>query len=251
MGNSQKTHSHQFSMGDEEEVGPKYFYEGDKKDGDATLQHGKGKAIYKNSDEYEGEYQEGKRHGFGVYKWAKYEASEEEPDVMKVALDDEGKTVFQSTYTGQYVANLKEGEGVFEYPDGSKYQGNWRHDKRHGDGVYWFPNGDIYSGEWRFGSKHGRGTFIHAESNARLVGTFVDGKFVKGKWVMADSTYTGGYKDNKPFGPGQFVFKNGNRQDGEYVQKEPVEGEEEEGGPMDPQWQGGVVSSTAPETFVV
>merc|ERR1712185_388796 len=81
-------------------------------------------------------------------------------------------------------ANLKDGEGVFEYPDGSKYQGNWRHDKRHGDGVYWYPNGDIYSGEWRFGTKHGRGTFIHAESNARLVGTYADGKFVKGKWPM-------------------------------------------------------------------
>merc|ERR1712054_99017 len=221
MGNSQKTHSHRFSMGDEEEVGPKYFYEGDKKDGDATLQHGKGKAIYKNSDEYEGEYQEGKRHGFGVYKWAKYEANEEEPDVMKVALDEEGKTVFQSTYTGQYVANLKEGEGVFEYPDGAKYQG-----------------------EWRFGTKHGRGTFIHAESNARLVGTFADGKFVKGKWVMADSTYTGGYKDNKPFGPGEFVFKNGNVQDGEYLQKEPAEGEEDpEAPPLEPAWVGGSVTS--------
>ena len=101
---------------------------------------------------------------------------DEETGESKAAVDDEGKPVFQSTYTGQYAANLKDGEGVFEYPDGGKYQGNWRHDKRHGDGVYWYPNGDIYSGEWRFGTKHGRGTFIHAESNARLVGTFVDGK---------------------------------------------------------------------------
>ena len=138
------------------------------------------------------------------------------------ATDEDGKPVFQSTYTGQYVANLKDGEGIFEYPDGGKYQGNWRHDKRHGDGVYWYPNGDIYSGEWRFGTKHGRGTFIHGETNAKLIGTYVDGQvkqppanpnsapdpdagplslqYVKGKWVMADSTYTGGYKDNKPFG---------------------------------------------------
>ena len=142
------------------------------------------------------------------------------------ATDEDGKPVYQSTYTGQYAANLKEGEGVFEYPDGSKYQGNWRHDKRHGDGVYWYANGDIYSGEWRFGTKHGRGTFIHGESNAKLIGTYVDGQvrtlivkvsrallqqnsdpppspslqYVKGKWVMADATYTGGYKENKPFG---------------------------------------------------
>merc|ERR1711977_633224 len=231
---------------DEENTGLKYMYEGDKKDGDATLQHGKGKAEYPNGDEYEGEYQEGKRHGHGVYKWVKMEVDEESGE-SKQAVDDEGKKVFQSTYTGQYAANLKDGEGVFEYPDGSKYQGNWRHDKRHGDGVYWYPNGDIYSGEWRFGTKHGRGTFIHSESNARLIGTYVDGKFVKGKWVMADSTYTGGFKDNAPFGPGQFLFNSGNRMDGEYVAKAPVEGEEEEAGPADPQWVGGAVATVADE----
>merc|ERR1711907_370576 len=159
---------------DDEDTGPKYQYEGDFQDGDPTLQHGRGHATYPNGDEYEGEYKDGMRHGQGTYKWAKMETDEE--GVSKQALDDEGKKVFQSEYTGQYDSNLKDGEGTFNYPDGSKYQGNWRHDKRHGDGVYWFPNGDIYSGEWRFGSKHGRGTFIHAESNARLVGTFVDGK---------------------------------------------------------------------------
>merc|ERR1711988_1125477 len=237
---------------DDEDTGPKYQYEGDFQDGDPTLQHGRGHATYPNGDEYEGEYKDGMRHGQGTYKWAKMETDQE--GVSKQALDDEGKKVFQSEYTGQYDSNLKDGEGTFNYPDGSKYQGNWRHDKRHGDGVYWYPNGDIYSGEWRFGTKHGRGTFIHAESNARLVGTYEDGKFVKGKWVMADAIYTGGYKDNKPFGPGQFTFKSGNRQDGEYAAKTYAEGEEppEDGaGPVDPQWVGGSVSSAATETYVV
>jgi len=68
---------------------------------------------------------------------------------------------------------------------------------------------------------------------------------------MADATYTGGYKDNKPFGPGQFVFKNGNRQDGEYIQKAPVEGDEEPQEPLDPQWTGGTVASMTTETYVV
>merc|ERR1711998_647033 len=179
--------------------------------------------------------------------------TDEESGELKLDVDEEGNTVFSSTYTGQYVANLKEGEGVFEYPDGSKYQGNWSFDKRHGDGVYWYPNGDIYSGEWRFGTKHGRGTFIHKESNARLVGTYADCKFVKGKWVMADATYTGGYQDNKPIGPGQFTFTSGNRQDGEYVQKVPAEGEEpEEGaGPLDPQWKAGNTTAVVQEKYVV
>ena len=47
-----------------------YVYTGDTKEGDATLQHGRGKAVYKNNDVYEGEYREGKRHGHGKYQWA-------------------------------------------------------------------------------------------------------------------------------------------------------------------------------------
>merc|ERR1711998_606293 len=96
------------TMGDEEEdTGPKYIYEGDKKDGDATLQHGKGKAVYKNADEYEGEYQEGKRHGKGIYRFASH-VTDEESGELKTELDEEGKTVFKSSYDGQYVANLKD-----------------------------------------------------------------------------------------------------------------------------------------------
>merc|ERR1711898_34502 len=84
-------------MADEEgDTGPKYQYEGDKKDGDATLQHGKGKAVYPNGDEYEGEYQEGKRHGQGVYKWVKMVVDEE--CNWSIAMEEENK-VFQSTYT--------------------------------------------------------------------------------------------------------------------------------------------------------
>jgi len=53
-------------------------------------------------------------------------------------------------------------------------------------------------------------------------------------------------------GPGQFVFKNGNRQDGEYIQKAPVEGEEEENaGAIEPQWIGGTVVSISPENYIV
>merc|ERR1711912_216166 len=175
---------------------------------------------------------------------------DEEEGVEKPAQDDEGNKVFQSSYEGEYKENMKDGEGRMEYPDGGIYEGSWKFDKRHGDGAYWYPNGDIYSGEWKFGTKHGRGTFINADSNARLIGTYADGKFVKGKWAMADSTYTGGFKDNKPFGPGEFVFNNGNRQGGNYVQKAPAEGDEE-APPLEPQWIGGPVESVSAETYVV
>lgn len=206
-------------------------------------------AIYANGDEFEGTYVQGKRDGPGVYQWIKMVMDEEE-GVEKPAQDDEGNKVFQSKYEGTYKDNMKDGEGRMEFPDGGVYEGSWKFDKRHGDGAYWYPNGDIYSGEWRFGCKHGRGTFINKDTGAKLVGTFADGKFVKGKWVMVDSTYTGAFKDNKPNGPGSFLFKHsGNRQEGEYLLKVPGDGEEvdPEAPPIQPQWVGGATHAIRAE----
>eukprot|EP00658_Telonema_sp_P-2_P060776 TRINITY_DN495_c0_g2_i1.p1 TRINITY_DN495_c0_g2~~TRINITY_DN495_c0_g2_i1.p1 ORF type:complete len:257 (+),score=78.99 TRINITY_DN495_c0_g2_i1:78-773(+) len=194
------------TMADEEEnTGPKYEYDGEKHPEDPTQQHGKGKAVYPNGDEYVGEYEIGKRSGAGVYKWVKMEVDEETGE-PKIAMDEDGNKVFESEYTGGYKENMKDGQGKMVFPDGSTYEGSWKYDKRHGDGVYWYSNGDIFSGEWRFGLKHGRGTLISKETGAKLVGTFTEGQFVKGKWVMDDATYTGAYKDNKPHGPGPVSY---------------------------------------------
>merc|ERR1712188_192459 len=98
------------NMADEEDTGPKYNYEGDLQEGDPTLQDGRGHATYANCDEYEGEYKDGMRHGHGTYKWAKTEPEEDNPDVPKEVLDEDGKKMFISEYTGQYVKNLKDGK---------------------------------------------------------------------------------------------------------------------------------------------
>lgn len=84
-------------------------------------------------------------------------------------------------YIGEYYMNLKHGQGVFYYPDGSKYDGerllyvfffkyvwrfkvnacitlsvcvsyfglgSWVEDQRQGHGIYTYPNEDTYDGEW-------------------------------------------------------------------------------------------------------
>merc|ERR1712166_1665735 len=91
---------------DEENSGPKYEYIGEKHPEDPTQQHGKGKAIYANGDEFEGTYVQGKRDGPGVYQWIKMVMDEEE-GVEKPAQDDEGNKVFQSKYEGTYKDNMK------------------------------------------------------------------------------------------------------------------------------------------------
>lgn len=56
---------------DEEEERPNVnlgVYEGERNQKEER--HGKGKATLPNGDIYEGEYENGKRHGYGIYKYA-------------------------------------------------------------------------------------------------------------------------------------------------------------------------------------
>ena len=52
-------------------------------------------------------------HGYGIYTWS------------------DGRI-----YTGEFVDDLKEGEGTLEWPDGRKYVGSWIKNKQHGQGIY-------------------------------------------------------------------------------------------------------------------
>ena len=39
------------------------------------------------------------------------------------------------SHEGEFVDDLREGYGVYKWPDGSKYEGDWKSDKQHGKGV--------------------------------------------------------------------------------------------------------------------
>lgn len=55
--------------------------------------------------------------------------------------------------------NKKHGQGLFIYPDGSKYEGSWVDDLRDGYGIYYYVNGDRFEGEWKQHLRHGQGTY--------------------------------------------------------------------------------------------
>lgn len=207
---------------------------------------GRAKVTYVNNDVYEGGYNEGKqRHGNGTYTWHSLT-----PEPEELEEDEEPPPAPPLVnYTGEYRYGQKHGLGAMTYPDGSRYRGQYSYNKRHGRGTYFYKTGDKYSGEWKEGKRHGNGVFVFTKTESQLVGTFVDGQMVSGKWLLLDGTvYTGNFKKSSPEGNGSFTLPNGNTVSGKYVQKgeddEDEDDEEEEN--AGPEW----VASGAPTLSV-
>jgi len=99
-----------------------------------------------------------------------------------------------------------------------RHAGEWLKDVKHGEGAYITKDGDIYSGSWWKGMKHGRGTYVYKKDQSQLIGKWVQNKFKEGQWAFKDGTvYSGRFVQNHPIGRGTFKFPNGNEQDGEFV----------------------------------
>ncbi len=48
---------------------------------------------------------------------------------------------------------MKDGYGVFIWPDGRKYEGYWREGKQHGEGNYYTAKGKMRRGQWENGKR--------------------------------------------------------------------------------------------------
>ena len=98
-------------------------YVGEFKNG---LKNGMGKwkkAKDGNSNQYEGEYVNDKKEGYGVFKWAS-----------------------GNVYRGQYRNDEREGIGEMRWTDGSVYVGMWIRGIQHGYGKMIFPDGAMKEG---------------------------------------------------------------------------------------------------------
>jgi hypothetical protein len=184
--------------------------------------------TYEDGSRYEGEWQDEKRQGQGV--WTR-------PD--------------GTVYAGEWKNDKPDGQGTLTRPDGLKYTGGWREGKRSGHGIWSHPGGASYSGDWLEGKKHGQGTNISSDGK-KYVGSFnaghrdgigsivyADGTSYEGEWrnnkrdgqgksTFHDGTrYSGGWRDDKPAGRGVFTYadgttKTGSWQDGKFIEDEAV-----------------------------
>ncbi len=80
--------------------------------------------------------------------------------------------------------DCKDGQGVFEYGDGSKYEGTFKDAKRDGQGTLIFADDRKYIGEWKNGRPYGEGTMYYAEGKEEQ--GYFNGKYI-GKNPPAES----------------------------------------------------------------
>ena len=76
---------------------------------------------------------------------------------------------------GEIKNGVKDGIGVFKWPDGTKYEGEFIKDRIEGLGQIYFLDGNIFRGQILNGLPHGYGEFTWNNDN-KYVGNYINGK---------------------------------------------------------------------------
>jgi hypothetical protein len=139
-------------------------------------------------------------------------------------------------YTGQVLTGteIKDGRGVFKWPDYSKFSGHFSNDKACGIGRLILSNGDVYEGEWKPIPEDveisifdiflpikalfdGLGDFIKF-NGSHYAGEWKDGKkngYGKETWPDG-TTYLGYHENNVIQGGGIYTKPNGEVYNGNF-----------------------------------
>lgn len=155
--------------------------------------------IYPNGDKYMGQWQNGKKHGIGIYYYSD-----------------------SRTYQGRWRNGKRHGRGTFTMSDGTKYSGVWQNGVIVGEVTCIYNNGNRYSGGWKNGMRHGQGTYIYHKSS-KWFGNEYTGQWKNdmmdgyGVYSYADGAkYEGQWRNNKQHGVGTYYFTDGNKYQGQW-----------------------------------
>ena len=115
-----------------------------------------------------------------------------------------------STYSGQFVQGLREGQGKFTMQNGNAYEGQFSKGRMQGEGNITYANGDRYEGRWANDQPNGQGKYLF-KTRQRYEGQMVNGAFEGTGTMYYDdgAYYAGGWKDNRKNGVGKIVTPDG------------------------------------------
>ena len=186
-----------------------------------TNLHGRGEYIAK-SFRYQGEFNDGVKHGQGIYNWDngnRYEGpfADDRPNGV-------GKYYFANgdLYNGEVKAGALTGRGIYVTKAGDTLEGTFVDAKLHGIGTYRFASGDRYEGEVAYGKMHGKGRYF-INGGDRIEAPFVEGKaFGKGVYFFSNGDrYEGDIQGSDLSGRGAYFYASGLKYEGEIKQGHP------------------------------
>lgn len=160
-----------------------------------------GRFIYPDGVLYEGEVKNGKEHGKGIQFGLNGQ-------LYKGMFENGVKQGFgietipeQRVYEGQFYRNFMHGEGKIGFQDGSKFKGGFFEGKLTDNGTFEWSNGEKYTGTFCKGTKHGKGIYVY-ENGGVYEGDFCDdyphgfGKFTD----ITGNVYECFWKGGNPIG---------------------------------------------------
>ena len=126
------------------------------------IRKGKGEIFFKkNKESYEGEFEEGKINGIGIYTF-------KNGDI----------------YEGQFKNGKMNGKGVFKWKSGEEYYGEYVNGIKEGNGIYKYLNGKIYDGQFRKGRPSGNGKVFFDKGNIQYKVIFQNGKLIQSEKII-------------------------------------------------------------------
>ncbi|XP_023284574.1 ankyrin repeat and MYND domain-containing protein 1 [Seriola lalandi dorsalis] len=107
----------------------------------------------------------------------------------------------------------REGLGVQEWSDGSRYEGDFVNGFKHGKGRYTWRNGEFYEGSFYKDYRHGDGLYCWPTGHKFIGKFYLNRKEGYGQHLFPDgATFQGLYYADQKFGPGVVSYPDG-RQD--------------------------------------
>ncbi|KAM5140338.1 MORN repeat-containing protein 1 [Mantella aurantiaca] len=146
-----------------------FRYEGEWEDG---KKHGHGKLLFRDGSYYEGEFIHGEITGNGLRYWAT-SGNFYSGEFHEGELHGHGVMHYRDggRYEGEFVFGIREGHGLLVAEDGQTYSGAFHNNKKYGEGQMSYPNGDHYEGNWVLDQRQGHGVL-----------QCLDGTIYEGQW---------------------------------------------------------------------
>ena len=138
--------------------------------------------VYADGSSYDGEYEQGFRHGRGCLE--KPDGTLYDGEWKHGHFHGRGKLLWHAadgslvTYEGEFQEALRQGTGKLISLHEGEYDGQWQANLRHGRGIQISPNGMVYDGDWQCGERTGQGRLTHADGKV-----YYKGRLWRGFWL--------------------------------------------------------------------